>query len=255
MMESGLSSFFLPQLGDGVAGTIQFQSTLILVNTGSDSMVRVELYGTPNGEPMPLTLGELGTNSVFEFELKEGESISLSTPGTGEMQVGYARVFAGPEVGGMVVFRRTDLTTGIPFYEAGVPASTELKQFCLFVDSLGVRDTGVALVYPPEEEGDSPAQMPSANVTIRLYDRQYSLIAERNLEPLDPGSHMARFVHEMFDDPAVKTQAREMEGILVIESDQPLVAVTMRQNDDPAQEFPQEVPILTTFPVMPGLPD
>jgi hypothetical protein len=49
--------------------------------------------------------------------------------------------------------------------------------------------------------------------------------------------------------------AQQMEGILVVESDQPLVAVTVRQNDDPLKEFPNEVPILTTFPVIPGAPD
>jgi hypothetical protein len=255
VMESSLSSFFFPQLGDGAAGTLQFQSTLILANTGADSMVRVELYSTPDGEPMDLVLGELGSSSIFEFQLKGGESVSLSTPGTGNMQVGYARVLAGPNVGGVVVFRRTDLTTGISLFEAGVPASSPLTEFCLFVDSLGVRDTGFALVHPPDEVGSSPTQKPRANVTLRLYDKQYNLIAERTLAPLAPGSHMARFVHEMFDDPAVKAQAQEMEGILVIESDQPLVAVTVRQNDDASKEFPQEVPILTTFPVMPGAPD
>jgi hypothetical protein len=46
-----------------------------------------------------------------------------------------------------------------------------------------------------------------------------------------------------------------MEGILVVESDQPLAAVTVRQNDDPVREFPFEVPILTTFPVIPGAPE
>jgi hypothetical protein len=246
---------YFPQLGDGSIGSLQFQSTLILANTGGDSLVRVELFSTPRGDPMRLTLGELGTGSVFEFVLEEGESISLPTPGTGDMQVGYARVHAGHNVGGVVVFRRTDLATGISLYEAGVPASEELNEFCLFVDSLGVRDTGFALVYPPEEEGSLSAQKPDAKVTLRLYDKQYSLIAEKQLAPLAPGSHMARFVHEMFDDPDVKAQAQEMEGILVIESEQPLVAVTVRQNDDPEKEFPQEVPILTTFPVMPGAPD
>jgi hypothetical protein len=249
-----LRNFFFPQFADGAAGTLQFQSTLILTNTGPDTTVRVELYRTGFGEPMVMTLGQLGTDSAFEFEMKKGESISLSTPGTGDIQVGYARIVAGSDVGGVVVFRRTDLTTGISLYEAGVPASSEQTESCLFVDSLGVRDTGFALVYPPEDRS-SPAQKPVVNVTLRLYDKQFSLIGENTLEPLPTGSHFARFVHEMFDDPVVKAQAQEMEGILVIESDQPIVAVTVRQNDDPMKDFPQEVPILTTFPVMPGAPD
>jgi hypothetical protein len=72
------------------------------------------------------------------------------------------------------------------------------------------------------------------------------------MEDLPPESHLARFVHQIFEDPSVKARSQEMEGILVIESDQPLAAVTVRQNDDPAKSFPEEVPILTTFPVIPG---
>lgn len=253
--ESSSSSFFFPQFADGETRSLRLQSTLVLVNRGVDSMVRIELFSTPEGEPMALTLGELGTASVFEFEMKEGESISLPTPGVGDLKVGYARVTTGPSVGGVVVFRQTDLTTGIALFEAGVPASSQLKEFCLFVDSLGVRDTGVAIVYPPEEEGSLTELLPDAYLTLRLYDKQYNFIAEESLDPMAPGSHMARFVRELFSDPTVKSRAREMEGILVVQSDRPLVAVTVRQNDDPMKEFPQEVPILTTFPVMPGAPD
>ena len=34
----------------------------------------------------------------------------------------------------------------------------------------------------------------------------------------------------------------------------PLVAVTLRQNDAPGRDFPDEVPTLTTFPVIPRRP-
>ena len=203
---------------------------------------------------MSLTLGELGTSSLFEFELAKGESVSLQTPGQGSLQVGYARVMSGDGVGGVVVFQRTELTSGVSLYEAGVPASTRLTEFSIFVDSLGIRDTGFALVYPPAEGGSSPTQGVDADVVVRLYDKEFNLIGEETLAPLAPGSHMAKFVYELFDDPQVKAQAKEMEGILVVESDQPLVAVTVRQNDDPMKDFPQEVPMLTTFPVIPGAP-
>jgi hypothetical protein len=36
---------------------VQFQSTLILTNTGPEGPVRVELCRTPDGEPMMITLG------------------------------------------------------------------------------------------------------------------------------------------------------------------------------------------------------
>jgi hypothetical protein len=168
--------------------------------------------------------------------------------------VGYARILDDQGVGGLVVFRRSDLTTGISLYEAGVPASKEQKQFSIFVDSMESRDTGFAIVYPPQHGENPPPQVSAANVTIRLYDKQYNFIAQRTLDPLASGSHMSKFVYEMFDDPPVKAQAQEMEGILVVESDQPLVAVTVRQNN-PVKEFPLGVPMMTTFPVIPGTPE
>lgn len=41
-----------------------------------------------------------------------------------------------------------------------------------------------------------------------------------------------------------------MEGSVTVESPLPIVAVTLRQDDDPSLEFPQEVPTLATFPVI-----
>ncbi len=243
-----LGSFFFPQFADGSIANIQLLCTLVLANAGADSAVQVEFFSSPDGEPMELTLGELGTDSRFEFELKEGESISLQTPGTADLQVGYARVFAEPDVGGVVVFTRRDLANDITLVEAGVAASSQLTEFSVVVDSLEDRDTGLALVYPAEEGS------PDANVTVRLYDQGFNVIAERILDPLVPGSHFALFVSELFENQDVIAQAQEMEGLLTVESDQPLVAVTLRQNDAPGQDFPDEVPTLTTFPVIPGRP-
>src|SRR5690606_41446075 len=53
----------------------------------------------------------------------------------------------------------------------------------------------------------------------------------------------------------VVDQLQEAEGIATIASDQPLAAVTLRQNDDGAIDFPAEVPTLTTFPVISGRAD
>ncbi len=172
-----LGSFFFPQFADGSIANIQLLSTLVLANAGEDSAVQVEFFSSPDGEPMELTLGDLGTNSRFEFELKEGESISLQTPGTADLQVGYARVFAEPDVGGVVVFARKDVANDITLVEAGVPASNQLTEFSVVVDSLEDRDTGLALVYPAEEGS------PDANVTVRLYDDQRRIeFPQRQLE-------------------------------------------------------------------------
>ena len=117
------------------------------------------------------------------------------------------------------------------------------------VAATGQRSTGVALVYPSAIEPG-----PDATVTIRLYDEDSTLIAERTLPPLPAGSHLARFIEELFEDEAVKALAAEMRGTLSVQSDQPLVAVTLRATEPP-KGFPEGVPFLTTFPVIPGRQD
>ncbi len=241
-------SFFFPQLADGSTFPIQFMSNLILVNTGSDSTVQIEFFANPDGQPMELTLGTLGTESRFEFELRRGESISLPTTGDGDLRVGYARVMSSEDVSGVIIFARTDQSTGVLLFEAGVPASTLLTKFSIAVDSIGSKDTGLAIVYPAEEGA------PDAVLTLRLFDQQFNLIAERELDPLAAGSHLARFVHQLFDDEQVISQAQELKGLLTVESTRPLVAVTLRQKDEPGLEFPDEVQLVTTFPVVPGVP-
>ena len=243
-----ISSFFFPQFADGSSFPIRFKSTLILVNTGSDSAVQIEFFANPDGQPLEVTLGTLGTGSRFEVKLRRGESISLPTTGDGDLRVGYARVLSSEGVSGVLIFTRIDQVTGVLLFEAGVAASTLLTEFSIAVDSTGSRDTGLAIVYPAEEGA------PAAVVTLRLFDQQFNLIAERELDPLAAGSHLARFVHQLFDDEDVVSRAQELKGLLTVESDRPLVAVTLRQKDDPGLEFPEEVPLVTTFPVVPGTP-
>ena len=220
---------------------------MVLVNTGSDSSVQIEFFANPDGQPLELTLGNLGTDSRFDFELKRGESISLPTTGDGDLRVGYARVMSSEDVSGVTIFTRIDQSTGVLLFEAGVPASTLLTKFSIAVDSIGIKDTGLAIVYPAEEGA------PDAIVTLRLFDQEFNLIAERELDPMAAGSHLARFVHQLFDDDQVVSEAQELKGLLTVESTRPLVAVTLRQRDDAMLEFPDEVPLVTSFPVIPGV--
>ncbi len=43
--------------------------------------------------------------------------------------------------------------------------------------------------------------------------------------------------------------------MVTVASDIPLAALTLRQNDNPSLGFPQDVPTLTTFPVISGRAD
>jgi len=239
------AEIYLPQIGDGVSGDVGFQTRLNLFNSGPDSSVRLEFFDS-NGEPLPLDLGALGSGSSIEFTLKAGESISVQTPGSGELKVGYARVTAGVGVDGNAVF--TYQEAGITQYEAGVPATTGLRDFTIYFDkSSSARNIGLALV----NVGSG-----TAHATLRLYDREFQLVATRDLSTLDPefesGDHLARYATEIFGE--IQQNGLE-EGVITVESDQPLAAVTLRQRSDPALTFPESVTTLSTFPVIPGRAD
>ena len=238
-----LNIFYFPQVADGQLARLQFQTTLILVNTGEDTTVEVELFGS-DGEPLELTFEGLGTGSRFEFSLKKGEALSTQTPGTDEVKVGYAKVTTTDGVDGTVVFTRSDFVRKTVLFEAGVPASRSQTQFVFLLDSLLDKDTGIAIVNPglPPYDDSEPVE-----VVLTLYDEDLNLISQEIHEFL-PGEHTARFISELF--PEVAIQASEMRGIVTATSDKPVVAITVRQSDEPNVYFPDEVATLTTFPVI-----
>ncbi len=163
---------YFPQIGDGVANTIRLQTTLFFVNTGADTTatveflnsqgpIEMELIGGPNGASLS------GPSSTFSIPLGRGAAASFQTKGTGDLVVGYAQVTAGQGLGGTALFTRSD--GGVAVYEAGVPATRPISEFSIFLDSRGKRDTGLAIVYPPQEsEGDDAAQVVTASVTMRV---------------------------------------------------------------------------------------
>ncbi len=245
----GQTVVYVAQVGDGRIADIQFQTTLIFVNTGGDVTITLEFFTTGTGAPLTLTLGDLGTDDTFQIPLRQGESFSAQTPGTGGIQVGYARVTIpeGGMVGGTAVFTRTDIPTGTILYEAGVPASDTLHDFTIFVDTIGNRDTGLAMVNADIGGGGSPAGGSNV-VNLRLYDQQFNQIATTDV-PLNPGQHSARFIPQIFD---AVPQAAEMLGSVAVSSPDDLTAVTLRTNDEFGVNFPDEVETLTAFPVVEG---
>ncbi len=239
--------FFFPQVGDGRAGPIRFQTSFIFVNTGGDTTITLDFFATETGDPLAVTLGGLGTQTSFEIPLSAGASVSVQTPGTGGIIVGYARITAPPgaSVGGTAVFTRTDIPSGTILYEAGVPAARDLNDFTIFVDTIGDRNTGLAVVNT--DRSAIPAT--SGNeVQMRLFDLGFNEIAT-TVVPLPGGVHDARFVPEIFD---AVPQAAEMEGTVTVSSPDDLAAVTLRTNDAMGIDFPDEVPTLTAFPVVEG---
>ncbi len=239
-------TFFFPQVGDGRVGDIVFQTTLILVNTGPSATAHVEFFRS-DGTPLALPLGNLGTNSVFDIQLGQGASFSAQTTGTAGLQVGYAQVTAGARVGGSAVFTRST-PGGLILYEAGVAAATPLNSFTLVADLRGFRDTGLALVSPSQ----SGAATQGVSATMRLYDENFQLLQQMPLT-LAPGRHQAEFVTQAFNN--ARQLLGDQLGSVTIQTDAPLAALTLRQTDRPIIDFPDEIPTLTTFPVILGRAD
>ena len=69
--------------------------------------------------------------------------------------------------------------------------------------------------------------------------------------PFAPGAHLSKYAFEIF--PEIISQGM-LEGMIGVVSDQPLAAVTLRQRDDPAKVFPDDVFLMSVFPVIPGAP-
>jgi hypothetical protein len=67
-----------------------------------------------------------------------------------------------------------------------------------------------------------------------------------------PGDQSEVPVSFQYDDAELAKVAEEMLGTVTFESNRPVGAPTLRQNDGPARIFQSEVPVFTTFPVVPG---
>jgi outer membrane protein assembly factor BamB len=243
---AGDNVFYFPQVADGTSGNGTFQTTLVFANTGADAQVQVEFFNSA-GQVMPVTLGSLGADWSFTFDLKKGESFSAQTPGTAPLRAGYARVTTGAGVGGTAVYSYSE--NGVTMFEAGVPATKTLNSFTLFMDSSSPsRATALALAN---------AGMTDANATLRLYDADFRFVAEKSVRSIlggnyGPGMHMARYAWEIF--PEINLQGIR-NGVITVDSDQPLACTTLQQDDDPAVPFPGDVMTMSAFPVIPERAD
>jgi len=229
---------YVPQVGNGGAGGLQLQSSLLLTNLDRGSAsVRVEFFDSA-GQPMLLPLASQEMQSTITLSLGSGQSARVTTDGSGPLRAGYAVVTAWANVGVAAVYHCFD--SGIPMFEAGVPAVTRHSKYALFGSVTETTDTAVALV----NTGTKPA-----HGIIRFHDADGKSLGSRSLEgfsPFTPGAHVARYISELFPG------ATAENGRVVIESDQPLTGVTLRQRDDAAIAFPLEVYLLTVFPAVPA---
>ena len=240
-----LDPSFFPQVGNGTSGEIRFQTALVLTNNGAATTVELEFFDS-FGIPLQVAFNEHSPSSRFDVTLRRGESVALTTLGTGPVAVGYARLLAQPSVGGTAIFTRSEASTGTILYEAGVPMTSTLNEFSIPVDTitLGNRDTGLAMSNPPDGGVDT-------RVTLRLYTQNFKLLDVREID-LSSGHHMARYVSEIFPQ-VMEAHPDGLRGILSGVSDHPVSVVALRQGGE--EGFPDSVPTLTAFPVTPGRPE
>ena len=268
--------FYFPLIGDGSAGATRLQTSVFLTSTESDVTVGVE-WRDRSGNPLELALGAATPASESEIPLDRGQSFAGESTGNGDLQVGYAIVSvdrpvgdaqsirsvqtqgsgsSDAGVGGTAVFTRTD--GGIVVTEATVPASRTLTDFTISLDSIGARDTGLALAIPPPNPIDT--QTGPANITVTVWDRTFQNQIATTQFQLSEGAAIGMFIWELFRDfgqvsSDVLDQLQETEGVVTVALDRPGTAVTLRQNDDGQVDFPSEVPTLVAFPVIPGRAD
>ena len=134
---------------------------------------------------MPVTLADPPSlpaltepTTVFETTLGPGQAFSLQTAGLQDLQVGYARFLARPSVGATAVFTSSNTSTGATLYDAGVPSITRpLRRFTIFLDSLEVRDTGLAMVRVRQSDNSIMTRGAANKVRLRLFDTAFNQIA------------------------------------------------------------------------------
>jgi len=241
------STVYFPQFADGTAGNVKIQTTFNLVNNSDQATDATLAFFDSSGNATTVSLNSGPAATVHHFTLARGRSISLSTGGQGAaLKAGYARLQAGTNVGGTAVFTYTE--NGTALYEVGVPATGGLRDFTLYVNGKGSRKTALAMV----NVGDAVP-----NATLRLYSKSAKLLRTKGLSQVaanfGPGRHVAKYVQEIFPEEIGNSEAEE--GSITVESDQPLAAVTLRQDDDPSVPFPQEVTSMSVLPVTPGRAD
>ena len=208
----GQDVFYFPLVGDRTAGSIRFQTRIVLVNAGAESSVNLGFFDQA-GNPSSVRLeGRAGRVSSLDLVLKRGESFSGLTAGSGNSQgnlfVGYACVTVDdsaqvtPAVGGTAIFIRSDIPSGQILYTAAVPASRPVTDFTAFLDTADSKNTGLAMVFPQMPEaaggaGATPAGDGPATVTLRIYDKSFRLQQETEVT-LDEGEQTSRFARGEF---------------------------------------------------------
>jgi hypothetical protein len=229
---------YLPHVGNGQAGALQMRSSLLVANLGRGlATVKVQFLDSA-GQPMLFPLsGEETARPDFTLLLDSGHSARVTTDGSGPLKAGYAVMTVSGNAGAAAVYHCSQ--AGTPLFDAGVPVVSRYSRYSLFASVTEAQDTAFAVVNTGSK---------AAHGVLTLYDENGDSLGARSLSSFaafGPGEHVARYVSALF--PGVQVT----NGRIVIESDQRLAGLTLRQHDDPVVPYPFDIYLLTVFPMFP----
>jgi len=196
------TSIYFPQLAVGGG----FTSTFIFVNTGADAASGSLTLTGDDGTPLQVALSSAGyadiVASSFPISVPSGGSqliIASARNPNDATQTGWARVqCSGGSLGGVATFQLVDgtrLTTVVGVLSSPATATARIP-----IDddrTLGsmTRATGYAVANPGLED---------INISLLLLNPDgsvWKIMDPPLLNPLEPGSHEARFLWQDFNDP------------------------------------------------------
>ena len=227
------------RIGDGIFGTLGFQTSIILLNN-SDQLVSGTLnIFRDDGEALELTI-DGDKKSSFEVSVSAGCALELSTDGsTNPGVVGWIRVASDRPLAGGATFVISNRETGDFVSEVGVPESGLSPKSTLYVREIGPVMTGMAITNPNSVSVTLKLRLVSSNLSDNgqsdsaaqpLSVSEQEVFAEKT-QTVAAQSHIGLFVRELFSQvPSVQTgnfEGRlEVEAFLTGVSDEFLTPVT-----------------------------
>jgi hypothetical protein len=228
MVCSAQSTFYFPQIANGILGATTWKTTIFLTNPAAT--------GTASGtitlsKANPLTLNLAGSafndisfvdqdgttvppGSVITFTVPAGATRKYTSTGAGLYAGGFATVVttAGTVVG-TAIFSNYDFNNRL-IGEAAVSASAAMTKQAIFVDTTGGFSVGVAWGNP----GNA-----AANVQLTLLNTAAQTVATTT-QILGPSNQIARFTTQLFGEGVVPP----LVGRMQISSDVAVPAIALR---------------------------
>ena len=236
---------YLPMVIDGISGDYRFETAIHFLNLASDSELRAVFFDS-SGSGMDLEVVGPGRTQVLETNLPGGGTATLRSTGAGsppasEIQVGYSRVRAGPEVAVNQLLSSTQIDSGVELYATPITVLEPGLAFRVIVETTAESGLGLALLKPPENLSPVSAPTTDATLNLDLIDSAGNVVASSEMMVAD-GKQISKFLGEILGLPR-----DGFSGSLSVRSNLPVLVVALRQHNDPNLEFPDEVPFLTPF--------